>query len=153
VIITIFSGCGNADYMRTNDGLYYRIIKSGKGDLIKPRTYLKIHQRAEMGDTLFFSTFGRIPTYGYFDSLTTPSHEFLDILGQMRIGDSAIIIRSVDTLVKRGIAQYNNRFKKGTTIKVLIKVLASYANEAEFDKERTKEIEEFKQSEINNLEA
>lgn len=153
VLSIIFSGCGNADYERTDDGVFYRIIKSGDGDFIKPRTYLKIHQSAEMGDTVFFSTFGKLPTYGFFDSLTTPAHEFLDILHLMRIGDSAIVIRSVDTLVKRGIAQYNTRFKKGSTIKVLVKVLATYANEADFEKERNQELEAYKQNEIKNLEA
>lgn len=153
VLGIIFSGCGNADYERTDDGVFYRIIKTGKGDLIKPRTYLKINQSAEMGDTVFFSTFGKIPTYGFFDSLTTPSHEFLDILHLMRVGDSAIVIRSVDTLVKRGVAQYNSRFKKGSTIKVLVKVLGSFASEAESDKERIQEMEVYKQYEIKNLEA
>jgi FKBP-type peptidyl-prolyl cis-trans isomerase FkpA len=153
VTATIISGCGNADYERTNDGLYYRIIKSGKGDYIKPRTYLKINQSAEMGDTVFFSTFGTMATYGYFDSLTTPSHEFLDILDQMRIGDSAIVIRSVDTLVKRGVAQYNSRLKKGTSIKVKIKILGLYASEEDFNTAKTKDMEEYKQNEVKFLEA
>lgn len=153
VTATLISSCGNADYERTNDGLYYRIIKSGKGDFVKPRTYLKINQSAEMGDTVFFSTFGKMATYGYFDSLTTPSHEFLDILDQMRIGDSAIVIRSVDTLVKRGVAQYNSRLKKGTFIKVKIKILGLYASEDEFNTAKTKDLEEYKQNEVKSLEA
>lgn len=153
VTATIFSGCGNADYERTNDGLYYRIIKSGKGDFIKPRTYLKINQSAEMGDTVFFSTFEKMATYGYFDSLTTPSHEFLDILDQMRIGDSAIVIRSVDTLVKRGVAQYNSRLKKGSYIKVKIKILGLYASEEDFNTAKTKDLDEYKLNEVKNLEA
>jgi FKBP-type peptidyl-prolyl cis-trans isomerase len=153
MVAIIFSGCGNADYQRTNDGLYYRIIKSGKGDLIKPRTYLKIHQSAEMGDTVFFSTFGKIATFGYFDSLATPSHEFLDILDKMRIGDSAIVIRSVDTLVKRGVVQYNTRFKRGTAIKALIKILGVYANEEEFEAAKVKEMDAFKLEEIKGVEA
>ncbi len=153
MVSAIFTGCGNADYERSGDGLYYRIIPLGKGERIKPRTYLKIHQSAEMGDTVFFSTFGKMATYGFFDSLTAPSHEFLDILELMRIGDSAVVIRSVDTLVKRGIAQYNTRFKKGATIKVKIKILDSYTSEPEFEAARAKEMEDFKANEIKSLEA
>lgn len=149
----MLGGCGNADYQRNEDGLMYRIIRSGKGDLIKPGTYLKVDQSAELGDTVFFSTFGKIPTYGMYDSLPTPAHEFLDILNQMRVGDSAIVIRSVDTLVKRGVANYNNRLTKGSTIKVCIKVLAAYKSESEFEAARTKELEDYKQREIKGLEA
>lgn len=149
----MLSGCGNADYQRNEDGLLYRIIRTGKGDFLKPRTYLKIDQSAEMGDTVFFTTFGRIPTYGLYDSLPTPAHEFLDILDQMRVGDSAVVIRSVDTLVKRGFANYNSRLTKGSTIKVCIKVLAAYPDEATFEVARVKETEEFKNKEAKELEG
>ncbi|HSK14045.1 MAG TPA: hypothetical protein VK907_12580, partial [Phnomibacter sp.] len=47
----MIAGCGNADYTRNKDGLIYRIVHSGKGDLIKHRTYLKVHQEVRMDDT------------------------------------------------------------------------------------------------------
>lgn len=146
-------GCGNADYIRNNDGLIYRIIKTGKGEFVQPKTYLKVHQSAGTNDTIFFSTFSKVPAYGYFDSMPGPSHDFLDILPIMRVGDSAILIRSVDTLVKRGVVQYNETFRKGATIKVFVKVLGAYATEDEMNEDRQKEFDAYKKREIADLEA
>lgn len=153
VLLVALTGCGNADYTRNNDGLIYRIISSGKGELVKPKTYLKVHQSAGMGDTLFFSSFGKVPAFGFFDSMQVPSHDFLDILTKMRVGDSAIVIRSIDTLVKRGIVQYNERFKKGSTIKVLVKVLGIFSSEEEMNEDRQNEFDAYKKKEIAALEA
>lgn len=151
-LLTILTSCGNSDYIRNEDGLIYRIIKTGNGDLIKPGTFLEVHQTIEMDDTVFFSSFGKIPTYGFFDSLNSPSHDFLDILPKMRVGDSAIVIRSIDTLAKRGVISFNNRFKKGTTLKVTIKVLAVFNSEAASDEERLKKNEIFSKGEVAEIE-
>lgn len=151
VLATAFLGCENADYIRNRDGLIYRIIKTGDGELITPKTYLKIHQSLEVGDSVFYTTFGKIPSYGLFDSILTPTHDFLDIIDEMRVGDSAIIIRSIDTLSKRGALQLNEVFKKGGTMKVKIKILASYDSEDKLTEDRQMEFEAFRTAEIEEL--
>jgi FKBP-type peptidyl-prolyl cis-trans isomerase len=152
IAISALIGCGNADYKRNSDGLIYRIIRSGEGELVKPKTFLKVHQSAGMADTLFFSSFGKVPSFGYFDSLQAPTHDFLDILSEMRVGDSAIVIRSVDSLVKKGIVQYDKRLKKGSTIKVFVKVLKVYDSQEEMEADKVKELELYKNGEIAALE-
>jgi FKBP-type peptidyl-prolyl cis-trans isomerase len=151
-LLILLVGCGNADYERNQDGLIYKIHKVGKGEKIKPKSFLKVHQKAYMDDTVFINTFDKLPAYGFFDSLTAPTHDFLDILDQMRVGDSAIVIRAVDTLAKRGMLNYNDRFKKGSTIKVIVKVLAVLPSEQALEDDRQKEMDAYKKAEIADLE-
>lgn len=151
-LIILLQSCGNSDYQRKKDGLIYRIISTGKGEVTKPRTYVKLHQRVEIGDSILFNSFASIPSYGFFDSLQVPTHDFLDILHEMRVGDSAIVVRSVDSLERKGQVQYNDFLKKGGTIKVYVKLLATYKNEADMMADQQKAMEAFKGQEIANLE-
>jgi FKBP-type peptidyl-prolyl cis-trans isomerase FkpA len=153
ILLAGIFGCGNADYVRNSDGLIFRVIPTGKGDLIKPKYFLKIHQSMEVGDSLFYSTFGKVPSYGLFDSMQVATHDFLDILYLMRKGDSAIVIRSVDTLVKRGALQYNEVFKKGGRMKVKIKVLEIFSTEEALQEDRNKEFDAFKKRDIEELKS
>lgn len=147
----LMAGCGNADYSRTQDGLVYKIFKTGDGPLIKAKTYLKINQSATVGDSVLFSTFSFLPAYGFFDSLPTPTHDFLDILDKMRVGDSAVILRSVDTMFNRGGIQYNELFKKGGNIQVTFKVLGAFETEAAMTADREKSFDALKQVEVKRL--
>lgn len=151
IFTALLVSCENVDYAKTEDGLVYRIIKTGSGDYIKPGTYLKVHQSLRVGDSVLYETFGKIAAYGRFDSLTTPSHDFLDILEQMRVGDSAIVIRQNDTLAKRKLLQYNTLFKKGGNMKVILKVMGVFDSEAKMMATREKDFEDFKQTEIKEL--
>ena len=151
LVMAMAIGCGNADYSKTKEGMVYRIIKSGKGENIKPRTFLKVHQAAFLKDSLLFSTFEYMPAYGFFDSLPQATHDFLDVLDKMRVGDSAVVIRSVDTLFAKGMLQYNETFKKGDVIKVYVKVLGTFKDEKEMEADRASAFEAYKQLEIKRL--
>lgn len=147
----IIQSCGNADYRRKKDGLVYRIISTGKGDVIKTGIYVKLHQKVLVGDSILYTSYTKVPTYGFFDSIQVPSHDFLDMLQEMRVGDSAIVVRSIDTLQRKGQVEYNDLMKKGGTIKVYIKLLSTFKNEADMLADQQKVIEAFKFQEIANL--
>ncbi len=151
-LIILLQSCGNADYQRKKDGLIYRIIKTGKGEVIKPRTFIKLYQRVEVGDSILFSSFESIPSYGFFDSIQVPTHDFLDILNEMRVGDSAIVVRSVDSLKTKGQLEYNEFFKKGGSIKVFVKLMGTFKNEAEMMADQQEAMEGLKRKEIAKLE-
>ncbi|MCU0375654.1 MAG: FKBP-type peptidyl-prolyl cis-trans isomerase [Chitinophagaceae bacterium] len=151
VVIALIAGCGNADYSKTKEGMVYRIIRSGTRANIKPRTYLKVHQAAYLKDSMLFTTFEYMPAYGFFDSLPQATHDFLDILDKMRVGDSAVVIRSIDTLFAKGMLQYNEIFKKGDVIKVYLKVLGTFKDEKEMEADRASAFEAYKQLEIKRL--
>ncbi|CAN5583836.1 hypothetical protein BH10BAC3_BH10BAC3_20340 [soil metagenome] len=146
------AGCGSADFKKNKDGLVYKIISSGKGDQIKPGQLLKLNFSSVVGDSVMFSTFDHIPAYGKYDTTTQSAYDFIDFLGEMKIGDSAEYVRSVDTLLKRGQLQLGGPFKKGGTIKGYLKVLGAFKNEAEMNTDHEKEVEIEKKREVASLE-
>ena len=146
------AGCGNADFKKTKDGLVYKIISDGKGAQIKAGQLLKLNFSSVIGDSVMFSTFDHIPAYGKYDSSVKNAYDFIDFLGEMKIGDSAVFTRSVDTLQKKGMLQFSGPFKKGVTIKGYLKVLAAFNTEAEMSADHEKETENEKAREIANLE-
>ncbi len=152
ILLGLLAGCGNAGYQKNRDGLVYIIFRTGKGEKLKKKTWLKIHQKVEIGDTVFVSTFNKVPAFGNFDSLAKPAHDFLDILDLMHYGDSAIVIRSIDTLVKRGMAEYNDKLKQGGVLKITVKPLKGYPDQATFEEDRLAEMENYKKIEITELE-
>jgi FKBP-type peptidyl-prolyl cis-trans isomerase len=145
------AGCG-ADYKKTKEGLSYKIFSTGKGEKIKPGQLLKINFKSEVGDSVLFSTFEHIPAYGKYDTTVQAAYDFIDFLGEMNIGDSAVYVRSVDTLQKKGMLQYGGAFKKGGTIKGYLKVISAFKDEAAMGVDHEKEVEIEKQREIAGLE-
>jgi hypothetical protein len=123
------AGCGSADFKKTKEGLTYKIISNGKGEKIKPGQLLKVNLKNEVGDSVLFSTFEHVPAYGKYDTTVKAAYDFIDFLGELSIGDSAVYIKSVDTLQKKGMLQYGGAFKKGGTIKGYIKVIAAFKDE------------------------
>jgi FKBP-type peptidyl-prolyl cis-trans isomerase len=147
------ASCSNYDYKKTKEGIVYKIYSNGKGELVKPGSFLKVHYSSRIGDSTFFSTYEHIPAYGMYDTTYKGAYDFIDFLGEMRIGDSAVYIRSVDSLVKRGQAQYDSIFKKGGSIKGTVKVVALLKDESAMREDQQKEAELEKQREIAGLEA
>lgn len=145
-------GCGSASFKKTKDGMAYKIISDGKGEKIKPGQLLKLHFSNVLGDSVMYSTFEHIPAYGKYDSSITNVYDFVDFLGEMKIGDSAVFTRSVDTLQKRGMLQFGGPFKKGGEIKGYVKVLGVFKDDAEMGADHEKEVEKEKAREIASLE-
>jgi FKBP-type peptidyl-prolyl cis-trans isomerase len=145
------AGCG-ADYKKTKEGLSYKIFSTGKGEKIKAGQLLKINFKSEVGDSVLFSTFEHIPAYGKYDTTAQAAYDFIDFLGEMNIGDSAVYVRSVDTLQKKGMLQYGGAFKKGGTIKGYLKVIGAFKDEAAMSVDHEKEVELEKQREVAGLE-
>jgi len=144
----LITGCANYDYKKTKDGLVYKIFSDGKGAAIRSGQMLKISIVTSIGDSTMVSTINRIPAYGTYDSSITNVHDFIEFLGEMRVGDSAVYVRLVDTLQKRRMLTYGGVFKKGSTIKGQIKILKSFKNEAQMNADYEKEADMEKQREI-----
>lgn len=148
----VLIGCGNADYQKTASGVIYKIHKTGKGETIKPGQWIKVHFKATVGDSLLVNTYGKIPAYGMFDTTMRNVHDFVDFLGEMRVGDSAVYVRSIDSLQKKGFVMYNDRFKQGGSIKGSIVVLGILADQNAVEQDRVKEFEAETAREVAALE-
>lgn len=135
----IMSSCGHSDYKKTKTGMAYDIISSGKGNLIKHGQLIKIHFKLQIGDSVLQDTWEHIPAYGMVDSTMKDQHNFTDILPLMRVGDSAVFIRSIDTLKKMNQMPPDAKYAAGATMKGYIKVIASFKNEADLEADYKKE--------------
>ncbi len=147
----LFAACGNADYSKTKSGLVYKIYNKG-GAPLKPGQFLKVHIKAMAGDSVLTNTYASFPAYGQYDSSQQDTHDFIDILGKMKVGDSAIFVRSVDTLVKRGMMAYNPLFKKGGTINGSITILDAFETREEMTGDQENEVTAIRENEVRNLE-
>lgn len=130
----------------------YKVFAKGKGGALKNGQFLKVYYSNKIGDSVLESNFGKVPAYGKFDTSLHGTYEFVDFLGEMKVGDSAIYTRSVDSMVKRGAFQYNTFFKKGGVLNGSIKILAAFATEDEVRADQEKELALEKQREIAGLE-
>jgi FKBP-type peptidyl-prolyl cis-trans isomerase len=139
----------NTNYEKTASGLAYKIFKGEDkqklktGDIVKINASIKVTPK----DTILFTTAGHMPEYIPLDTTTRSTHDFNEVLKLCSVGDSLIVVSQVDTLVKRGMAQYNEMFKRGDQIVTTLKVLKALSREeqpkdqqAEMEKEKAKEV-------------
>lgn len=166
VVFTLFMVSCGADYKKTKSGLVYKIIPGGSKDsAATERNVIKFHFTRKLNDSLLHSTFDKMPAYQIWTNDPQISYSPLEVLFMMKEGDSATIVESVDTLLKKGLQAQIPFAKKGDRINTYIKVLkifrsdslveADYKAELERDKPRqqqemkdlqAKELEELKKS-------
>ncbi|WP_207494022.1 FKBP-type peptidyl-prolyl cis-trans isomerase [Aridibaculum aurantiacum] len=145
----------NTSYEKTETGLAYKIIKDGKGEKLKHGQIIKINGMVKISpkDSTLFTTYGSMPVYLKIDTTQKKSHDFNEVLKFASVGDSLVTVAQVDTLVKLGLAQYNDVLKKGQQMTTTLRILKVIANEQEQVADQQKEMESFKQREIAQLEA
>lgn len=128
--IMLAAACGNADYKKTASGITYKIFRKGGDKKILPGQFLKVHYKASINDSVLYTTYDRVPAFGRYDTSARNVHDFIDFLSEMNVGDSAVFIRSVDTLVAKGFMMHNDVFKPGNTIEGSVTILETYPDEA-----------------------
>jgi FKBP-type peptidyl-prolyl cis-trans isomerase FkpA len=162
---TVLFGSCNTSYEKTKSGLRYKIIKGKGGNKLKVGDFVKFNQVVAIPerDTVINTTYGKMPGYVKIDTGAGSVYSFVEVLQKMSVGDSAVIIFSVDSLKKKNmIPDYDNTLRRGGQITFKLKVLKSYANEAEVNADyqndlkaeqdrRQKEAEAASQNEIKEL--
>lgn len=154
-LVAVLAACGHSDYKKTSTGLVYEIISNGKGENLKQGEYLKVNFKFVLNeDSVLQNTFGKMPAYGPVDTTRLNMHSFTDILPQMRVGDSAVIVQSVDTLKKMGqIPPTDSTFKPGSTIKMYVKIEAKFKDQAGVEADYQLEEKKQLQREIATIDA
>ncbi len=136
-------GSCNTSYEKTKSGLRYKIYEGKGGAKLKAGEFVKFNQIALIPerDTVLFTTYGKMPGYTKIDTGAMTQYSFAEVLPMMSVGDSAIIIFSIDTLKNRGmIRDYDNAFRKGGQITFRLKVLKKYTTEKEVQEEYQKDM-------------
>lgn len=153
-LVIMITSC-NTNYEKTKSGLAYKIFEGKGKQKLKGGQIAKINVTVKLSprDSVLFTTQNRLPEYVPVDTTTRLSHDFNEVLKMASVGDSLAIISQVDTLVKRGQAQYNEMFKRRDQIVYNIKVLGAFASQEDMAKDQQQEFEKEKNREIAQLES
>ena len=145
----------NTSYEKTPSGLAYKIFKGdGKrklkaGDIIKFNISVKLTPK----DTVWFSTYGKVPQYIPFDTSNKQTNDFTELLKFCAEGDSIVAITQIDSLVKKGMAQYSEILKKGDQVVTQVKIIKVFTKDEEVVQDQKIEMEIKKKSEVAELES
>lgn len=139
----VLGGC-NVSYDKTKSGLRFKIIKGKGGEKLKAGDIIKYNQVALIPerDTVLFTTYGKMAGYMQVDTGMRVLYSPMEILPMMSIGDSAVVIMSVDSLMSKGMLStgYNDVFRRGGQITFRMRVIKKFANEKEANEEAEKDV-------------
>ena len=137
----VLASC-DAQYRKTKSGFAYKIIKSSNKDsLIKTNNVVKFDVIWKFKDSILFDSHGKLPQYAVASDRLKGSYSYLEILPQMKKGDSAVIIQVADTLFKKGYQQQFPFAKKGDRINIYLKILDVFKDESTGRADAEKEYE------------
>jgi FKBP-type peptidyl-prolyl cis-trans isomerase FkpA len=114
---------GSTGYQKLKPGIEYNLFKTGKGDLIKDSSYVKMHIIQKAGDSTFVSTYKQPgePVLQFLAKNAGQQGQGLDyseVFFKMRAGDSVVIRLDQDTVFK---AQKPPFLKKTDEVLVIVK--------------------------------
>lgn len=141
-VISITS-CNQVSYKKAKSGMIYKIIPGGgKDSLIKDGYAVKFQFVQMFNDSVMNDSYkGGETMPGYVRAETSPNTEYtlMEILPQMRKGDSGVVIAYVDTLLRKG-AQLWPGVKKGDRLITYFRIIDVFKTDslaqADYDKER-----------------
>ena len=140
VAVLLFSCSGS--FQKTKSGLLYQIAKKGKGEKLKPGNYVKFHVKTYQKDSLSYNSYDKLPAFMGVDSVGRP-YDLSEVIPLLTVGDSVVVVQSIDTIVKLMSIQMPPGFKKGDKIKYHLTILAAYKSmpeaQAAFDEEMKKQ--------------
>jgi len=149
----------NVNYEKTPSGLVYKIFpgKGGEklqvGKLVKYNVDFVLTNRSGKKDT----SLNAIPAKaGYIEIDTSKRYEysFVEILPKLSVGDSAVVVLSVDSLKKKNQVDPNDNmlFVKGSSIQCRLKILKTFKDQNEAIADYQKEIDKENQNEVKSVE-
>lgn len=144
--------CTNSEFKKTKSGLLYKIYSDGKGEIAKPKQFLKANVVEKLRDSILYNSEGNMPVYLPVDS-ARPVYSPVEIFSLLRKGDSAIVVQLVDTLQHKFAGQLPPWLKKKDKITFTFKILDVFASEDLLTNDRNQEISKQKDREIKQVET
>lgn len=142
----------NVNYKTTPSGMKYKIlpgkvvgadtlgVKANPGDVIKFKFKFSI---PELQDSVWRDAYDMMPQYTKVDTSARIRMTFLEIFPQLKSGDSAEVIISVDSIIKQGGPNQGLPpfMTKGRHVKATVSILNVFKDEATAQADVTKERE------------
>jgi FKBP-type peptidyl-prolyl cis-trans isomerase len=147
----LFTSC-TGSYKKTKSGLMYQIVTKGKGEKVKPGNYIKFDVRVMQKDSLTYDSYGKIPAFSVVDSVGR-NYDLSEIFPLLSVGDSVIIVQSVDSLAKMQGGQFPPGLKKGDKIKFYVKIIKSFSDLMVAQNDFNEEMNKQKEKEYVAIEA
>jgi len=123
VLATGLVSC-SVDYKKTKSGIVYKIFPgSSKDSVAKKGNVLKFNFIRKLNDSLLYTSYDKMPAFQQWTDDPGITYSPLEVLFMMKKGDSAIVIESADTLIKKGLQQQIPYAKKGDQLKTYIKII------------------------------
>jgi FKBP-type peptidyl-prolyl cis-trans isomerase FkpA len=144
--------CTNSEFKKTKSGLLYKIYSDGKGQPAKKGEFLKANLIQKLRDSLLRTTVGSMPLYLPVDS-PRPVYSPTEIFTLLRKGDSAVVVESADTLIRRSNGQMPPWIKKKDRITLIFKVLDVFASQDLLLADRNQELSKEKDREVKTVES
>jgi len=149
-VLILLAGCNQ--YQKTPSGVAYSISGNSKtkikqGQIFKYNIEIKIAPK----DSIFSTTFGRIPGFMQFDTTRVSPHSFLELISKCGEGDKVNFSLSVDSLKKLGLLEYNQFFRKNDLIKGRMEIVKVYKGEEEANNDYKKEMDQEQKREAKEL--
>lgn len=166
-IVSLTVACDQVSYKKTKSGLAYKIFPGGRKDsLIKVGEVVKFHYTVKYNDSMMerFSSYGKLPGYVKAQKFEKPTYDFMELLTQLKKGDSLVTVQMSDTLIQIQSPILPPNAKKGDRVTMTVKITdvfssdsvaqADFGREAEKDRPRqeAQRIEEQKQRRLREEE-
>ncbi|MFN4313379.1 MAG: FKBP-type peptidyl-prolyl cis-trans isomerase [Chitinophagaceae bacterium] len=141
----LLTSCGKLSYHKTKSGLLYKIVRGDKGDSsIAPGSWVKLHFEQKLNDSVLQSSFGKMPAYARVMPGQNVDYSPLEVLPFLKVGDSAVVVLMIDSMVRKGVMpQLPENIKITDRIVYNFRVLEVFANDSLYrlDEERERALD------------
>jgi FKBP-type peptidyl-prolyl cis-trans isomerase FkpA len=149
-VLILLAGCNQ--YQKTPSGVAYSISGDSKTKIKQGQIFkYNIEYKIAPKDSIFNTTFGRIPGFMQFDTTRVSPHSFLELISKCGEGDKVNFSLSVDSLKKLGLLEYNQFFRKNDLIKGRMEIVKVYKGEEEANNDYKKEMDQEQKREAKEL--
>ena len=151
-VLAFGTSCKKMSYKKTKSGLTYIIFPgTGKDSMIKEDEVVKFEFISKLNDSVMYSSYGKMPGFAKCFKGDVPTYNLIEILPNMRVGDSAVTVQLVDSMIAKGMQQQlPPNAKKGDRLTINFRILDRYKNdsiaraayELEMEKDRPRQMAE-----------
>ena len=134
---TLLATCGKVSYRKTAGGMPYQLYKGTGTQKVSAGNIMKVNVSYKVKDSLYFSSFGKIPVYMPVSQQAQP-YDISEVMTLLRVGDSLVATQMMDTFIKRNPTSIPPQFKKGDRIITIIKVLDVFTSDSAATADREK---------------
>ena len=139
ITLAFLAGCKNASHRKTAGGMPYKVYEGKGNKKIMPGNFIKVHFSQKIKDSVYFTTFDKLPMYLRVNEQPDP-YDLSEIWAQLKVGDSVVTTQMMDTFIRRKPENVPPNFKKGDMINTYIRILDVFATDslARMDNEKVK---------------